>query len=543
LSETHIGIDFDNTLACFDEVFVRIAHDYKVLPFGWDGGKPALRNFLRSKKGGEETWQLLQGQVYGRLMHQAQLKPGAGWFLLRCKARGLRVSVVSHKTQFSPKDPQKIRLRDVALEWMTRNGFFDPSRFGISQDAVYFEGTRQEKVRRIVSLGCTHFIDDLAEVFDEKDFPPKVQKILFSVESFENDTLKEASACSSWTSIGNAILGQETKQDLISIAKTVLPDAQISACYRIKCGGNSAVYQIHIRDGESLALKRYPVVPGDKRDRLYSEVAACRFLRENGIDQVPFVVRTDKANQLAAFEWIHGDLLDMPNYSHLTHLIEFVRKLDSLREVEAANQLLPASEACFSGKDVCHQIQLRRGRLGQLKIECDRLFSFLSQEFDPVFVRAADWAQHHWPHRQRFDEDLPTIYRTLSPSDLGFHNALWERRGVLRIIDLEYFGWDDPVKLASDFCWHPGMALDQKMRNQWIAKLTDIYARDKSFLIRLRAAHPLYGLRWAMIVLNSFAASQVTTPATVEGRRGQLRKSMDLCRRVALWMQDENSSF
>ena len=87
------------------------------------------------------------------------------------------------------------------------------------------------------------------------------------------------------------------------------------------------------------------------------------------------------------------------------------------------------------------------------------------------------------------------------------------------------------------------MALDQKMRNQWIAKLTDIYARDKSFLIRLRAAHPLYGLRWAMIVLNSFAASQVTTPATVEGRRGQLRKSMDLCRRVALWMQDENSSF
>ena len=87
-----------------------------MLPQGWRGGKRALRDLLLSREKGEEVWQVLQGRVYGALMHQAQLKPGAGWFLLYCKARGVRVSVVSHKTEYSPKDPGKVPLRKVALD-------------------------------------------------------------------------------------------------------------------------------------------------------------------------------------------------------------------------------------------------------------------------------------------------------------------------------------------------------------------------------------------------------------------------------------------
>jgi hypothetical protein len=46
---------------------------------------------------------------------------------------------------------------------------------------VYFEGTRTEKIARIVALGCTHFIDDLEEVFDDPAFPSGVERLLLTM--------------------------------------------------------------------------------------------------------------------------------------------------------------------------------------------------------------------------------------------------------------------------------------------------------------------------------------------------------------------------
>jgi hypothetical protein len=71
-------------------------------------------------------------------------------------------------------------LRYAALGWMRANGFFDPVGLGFSVDDIYFEGRQSEKVARIKELGCTHFIDDLPEIFAEKSFPVEVLRILLS---------------------------------------------------------------------------------------------------------------------------------------------------------------------------------------------------------------------------------------------------------------------------------------------------------------------------------------------------------------------------
>jgi hypothetical protein len=101
------------------------------------------------------------------------------------------------------------------------------------------------------------------------------------------------------------------------------------------------------------------------------------------------------------------------------------------------------------------------------------------------------------------DRPLPRSKQTLSPSDFGTHNALRTSHG-LAFIDFEYFGWDDPVKLVADVLWHPGMALAPAARQKFFAGAADVYKVDSGFLSRFERDAPLYGLRWALIVLGEF---------------------------------------
>src|ERR1700680_1391707 len=41
-----------------------------------------------------------------------------------------------------------------------------------------------------------------------------------------------------------------------------------------------------------------------------------------------------------------------------------------------------------------------------------------------------------------FDAELPQEWRSLVPSDFGFHNSLRRPDGSLAFLDFEYFGWD-----------------------------------------------------------------------------------------------------
>ena len=49
------------------------------------------------------------------------------------------------------------------------------------------------------------------------------------------------------------------------------------------------------------------------------------------------------------------------------------------------------------------------------------------------------------------EEPILGLDKCLSPSDFGFHNVIVEKDKILRFIDFEYAGWDDPAKMVSDF--------------------------------------------------------------------------------------------
>jgi hypothetical protein len=200
-----IGVDFDNTLCDYDQVFVAAAKTRQLIDAGFIGSKQAVRNHIRQSPGGEIAWQRLQGHVYGSGIAGAFLFDGVGEFLMACRHHGCDVFVVSHKTQFGHYDPQRVDLRQAALGWMGDHGFFDEARFGLHHARVFFENTRAAKLKRIRSIGCTHFIDDLIEVFTDAGFPQGVHPILFSAVPGAAEELPGATVCPTWRHIAKAI--------------------------------------------------------------------------------------------------------------------------------------------------------------------------------------------------------------------------------------------------------------------------------------------------------------------------------------------------
>jgi hypothetical protein len=176
--ELIIGIDLDNTLVCYDELFHIAACEERLIETSLPKRKEAIRDAIRHLPDGERQWTRLQAMVYGPRMSEATLFKGADAFLRHCARWRTPVKIVSHRTPFALLDARPIDLRLAAREWLQAKGFFPG--FAISFGDIFFESTRAEKIERIRSLRCTHFIDDLAEVFAESAFPGETQPLLFA---------------------------------------------------------------------------------------------------------------------------------------------------------------------------------------------------------------------------------------------------------------------------------------------------------------------------------------------------------------------------
>ncbi len=174
-----IGIDFDNTIICYDAVFSAAAIARGLLPGDFLGTKTEVRDAVRALPDGERTWQALQGHVYGAGIGGATPFVGFSAFLERARDAGAEVVVVSHKTLFGHHDSAQVNLREAALGWLDTQGFFAADG-GLARERVHFAPTRDDKLRRIAALAPEVFIDDLPEVLDDPKFPAGVRPLLFS---------------------------------------------------------------------------------------------------------------------------------------------------------------------------------------------------------------------------------------------------------------------------------------------------------------------------------------------------------------------------
>ena len=183
-----IGVDFDNTIICYDDVFYSIARERNLIPESVAKTKEAVRDYLRNA-GHEDEWIELQGFVYGARLNEAPPFEGIHEFFSRCKEGGVPLRIISHKT-IKPVRGPAYDLHQAALNWLEDRGFLK----WLERKQIFFEVTKERKAERILRERCTHFIDDLPEFLADPLFPSGVHRILFSphkaIDTLEYDRLR-----------------------------------------------------------------------------------------------------------------------------------------------------------------------------------------------------------------------------------------------------------------------------------------------------------------------------------------------------------------
>jgi hypothetical protein len=500
-----IGLDLDNTLADYDGAFPRVARLLGIATAATT--KRALKDELRAAPGGDETWQRVQGLVYGRHIGEAVPHEGVLEFVARARLAGHDLWVVSHKTEFGHHDESRTPLREAAMRWLAQRGIVGDGAAQIPASQVRFADTRDAKVAAIAALDLDAFVDDLEEVLVHPGFPPATRRVWFVEPSVERDAADAVAVpragadgvvrCTSWREVGEALLGEPGLGEVAAMVAHEWPDAPVGAVEHVQGRGNSRIYRVE-RGGVACALKMYPDLRHDPRPRRATEWAAVRALGAAGLP-VPVAIGTSESLNWSLFGWVDGAAPAARDADALDAAIAFV---DGLRALGRAGALEagPATEACLRPCDVLAQVDARVARLA--RVDDAALAALLRDEVAPARDERA--ARARAALGAAWDAELPAARRIPSPSDFGFHNAVRGRDGRITFIDFEYFGWDDPVKLVADLALHPGSALDAGVRAAWLASMRARFADDPTFGARLDATLPLYAVRWALIALNEF---------------------------------------
>jgi len=269
-------------------------------------------------------------------------------------------------------------------------------------------------------------------------------------------------------------------------------------------GRNSRIW--HVRSGErEFALKQYPSREEDTRDRLATEVGALKLMERYRIDTVPRVVNFDRDRGYALLSWIDGRDVQTVSDTDIGSAVAFLATIHALRQTPWALAQPLAAEACLCGAEIERQLNDRLMRLRGATAKEKEMIEFLDDSVTPRMTHWRTKAGHLIAEAGLdFKVDLPQEWRSLVPSDFGFHNSLRRGDGSLAFVDFEYFGWDDPVKLTADILLHPGRTLPAPQRRRFQQGALALYADDPAFAKRLQAYLPLFGLRWVLILLNEF---------------------------------------
>ncbi|WP_353432657.1 haloacid dehalogenase-like hydrolase [Polynucleobacter sp. MWH-UH23A] len=198
-----VGIDFDNTIVSYDKLFYQIALEKKLIPPSLLPKKIVIRDYLRSVDK-EDFWTLMQGEVYGSRLNEANPYPYFFDFIKTAQRLDCQIFIISHKTK-APFLGPAFDLHKAANEWIIKNMNLNGIKFDEKKGA-FFEVTKEKKIDRIAQLECDVFIDDLPEILSVSSFPKNTKKILFDPDKMHQKISPEINNVSSWKAIQNLII-------------------------------------------------------------------------------------------------------------------------------------------------------------------------------------------------------------------------------------------------------------------------------------------------------------------------------------------------
>lgn len=272
-------------------------------------------------------------------------------------------------------------------------------------------------------------------------------------------------------------------------------------------GRNNRVYELTTHEGSWL-LKEYFRHPSDPRDRLGQECSFIDYAWKAGVRRLPFLYSYNAEKNLSLLEFIQGKKIKAGQIDteHIQQAVSFFHEINTEKMTESALRLSSASEACFSLSSHLSATQTRVERLKQMEriLDIDREgVDFVESELIPSWDEILYQIESKTTVSDR-NNPLKRTEQCLSPSDFGYHNALQEKSGLIRFIDFEYAGWDDPAKLICDFSNQPDMILDDRLSHLFTEAIINQSDSPERLFSRVKIVLPVYQLKWSCIILNDF---------------------------------------
>jgi thiamine kinase-like enzyme len=480
-----IGIDFDNTIACYDGVFHKVALEKGLIPENIGITKEEVKNYLKGI-GNENIWTELQGIVYGPEIIKAKVYPGVLDFLEWCKDNDIKTYIISHKTKH-PFIGERHDLHAFAKKFLELKNFFTEET-GLKLEETFFNETKEEKIVKVEELNCDFFIDDLPEILMSKHFPERTRGILFDPNN-KNDSNacnKNLMTVNSWNDF----------KEFLKIAK-LTNTKEVTA---ISGGKNNKAYKFNKAD-QTFFAKSYFKHANDTRDRLSNEFSFSKFLYKNNVTNIPKPISKHEEHNVGIYEFVEGERIksNEVNKSHVNQAISFFLQINKFKEF--AKHLPDASDACFSIADNISSVEKRLVKLKEIAPSSEmnsKALDFVNNTIIPKFeiIKSEILQKVKNP-----EEKIKLGERCISPSDFGFHNTLVSN-GKVTFLDFEYAGWDDPAKMVCDFFCQPEVKVlmiyfEEFLRNLQASK----HLQD---LDRVKLLLPLHQIKWCCIMLNDF---------------------------------------
>ena len=176
-----IGLDFDNTIVSYDNIFFKVALEKGIIDKKKHVNKLLIREYLISLDK-ELIWTELQGEVYGPRMHEANSFVGVLDFISKACELGHNIFIISHKTKNPIKGPM-YDLHNATKIWI-KNNLISKGIELIKDHQIFLEETQIKKIKRIESCKCDLYVDDLPEILHSNIFPLSTEGYLFDPNKY-----------------------------------------------------------------------------------------------------------------------------------------------------------------------------------------------------------------------------------------------------------------------------------------------------------------------------------------------------------------------
>jgi len=282
---------------------------------------------------------------------------------------------------------------------------------------------------------------------------------------------------------------------------------------QITKGANNGLFIITTTTGSKIVIKFYQ---HDDRNRLTREYTANSFLSKHGFNVAkPLLKNTE--NNYGIYSFKEGKSINATEASQkdTEQLADFLVHLQQFKQSDIPENFPTSVVAMFNTKDIINDNESRLSALQQaLKNKTAHPLLLEQINIDKYTNIVHKLTKYILKHSQNTSWNIGKDEARLSPVDFGFHNALFRGDKPPVILDLEYFGWDDPLHVVADFIAHDQtLGLPQHLKERFLNRYTKGANLSASEQTRLTELIALTDIKWIAIYLTTLTPKYIKARA------------------------------